>query len=75
MPNLDKSQNSSNNKNINDPTNISIIYNNLKSLEVSCGNEHSLILSKDKNVYGIGNNEDGLLGQIDKELKTYSLLK
>jgi alpha-tubulin suppressor-like RCC1 family protein len=75
LPNFDKSQNSSNNENINDPTNISIIYKNLKALEVSCGNEHSLILSKDKNVYGIGNNEDGLLGQIDKELKTYKPIK
>ena len=75
LPNLDKTQNSSNNENINDPTNISIIHNNLKALEVCCGNEHSLILSKDKNVYGIGNNEDGLLGQLDKELKTYKPIK
>ena len=35
---------STNNENINDPTNISILHNNLRAIKVSCGNEHSLIL-------------------------------
>ena len=55
---------------INDPTNISVIHN-LYAKSISCGNEHSLILSKNKEVYGIGNNEDGVLGCKDIKLKSY----
>ena len=55
---------------INDPTNISTIYN-LYAKSISCGNEHSLILSKNNEVYGIGNNEDGVLGINDIKLKSY----
>ena len=55
---------------INDPTNISIIYNLYGKL-ISCGNDHSLILSKNNEVYGIGNNEDGVLGLNDLKMKTY----
>ena len=66
---------STNNENINDPTNISILHNNLRAIKVSCGNEHSLILSQDKNIFGIGNNEGGLLGLKDNKLKTYKPIK
>ena len=55
---------------INDPTNISVVHNLYGKL-VSCGNEHSLILSKNNEVYGIGNNEDGVLGLNDLKLKSY----
>lgn len=55
---------------INDPTNISVIHN-LYAKSISCGNEHSLILSKNKEVYGIGSNEDGVLGCKDIKLKSY----
>jgi alpha-tubulin suppressor-like RCC1 family protein len=71
LPNNDNNYNSSSNENINDPTNISIIYNNLKATKVSCGNEHSLVLSDDNNVYAFGNNENGLLGIPDKSSKLY----
>ena len=74
LPNHEKA-NSNNCENINDPTNISVIYKNLKAIKVSCGNEHSLILSQDKNVYGVGNNEDGLLCLPENELKTYKPVK
>ena len=74
LPNLDKNNNCSNTENINDPTNISIIHN-LRAIKVSCGNEHSLILSKDKNVYGVGNNEDGLLGIPEKNIKSFKPIK
>ena len=73
LPNT--TENSSNNENINDPTNISILNNNLKAIKISCGNEHSLIISKDKNVYGVGSNEAGLLGLSDIKLKTYKPIK
>ena len=72
FPNMQKIL--ANNENINDPTNISI-YNNLKAIKVSCGNEHSLILAQDKNVYGIGNNEGGLLGINNNKIKTYKPIK
>ena len=75
LPNLDKNNNCSNTENINDPTNISIINNNLRAIKVFCGNEHSLILSKDKNVYGVGNNEYGLLGIPEKGIKTFKPIK
>ena len=73
LPNIEN--NNSDNENINDPTNISKIYDNLKAIKVCCGNEHSLIISKNKNVYGFGNNEDGLLGLLDKTIKTYKPTK
>ena len=57
-------------ENINDPTNISILNNNLKAIKVSCGNEHNLIISQDNNVYGFGSNEAGLLGLKDTNIKT-----
>ena len=75
LPNIDKNSNSSNNENINDPTNISILNNNLRAIKVSCRNEHSLILGKDKNVYGVGNNEDGLLCLPETELRTHKPVK
>ena len=73
LPNLEK--NSMINGNINDPTNISKLYNNIKAIKVSCGNEHTLIIAKDQNVYGFGNNEGGLLGFQDNKIKTYKPLK
>ena len=73
LPNTENTN--SDNENINDPTNISKIYDNLKAIKVCCGNEHSLIISKNKNVYGFGNNEDGLLGLSDKIIKTYKPTK
>ena len=57
FPNLIKTQES-----IKDPKNISKLNNNIKALSASCGNEHSLILSKDHTVYSFGNSEDGVLG-------------
>ena len=62
-------------ENINDPTNISILNNNLKAIKVSCGNEHNLIISQDNNVYGFGSNEAGLLGLKDTNIKTYKPIK
>ena len=56
-----------------DPTNISELYN-IYSKEISCGNEHSLILTHEKKVYGIGNNEDGVLGYNDIAIKSYKPL-
>ena len=47
---------------INNPTNISILNNNIKAISASCGNEHTLILSTENDVYAFGNNEDGSLG-------------
>ena len=73
LPNNEKF--STNNENINDPTNISILYHNLKAVKISCGNEHSLILTPNKSVYGIGNNEGGLLGLKDNKIKTYKPIK
>ena len=55
------------------PTNISKIYN-IYAKSISCGNEHSLILTKNNEVYGIGSNEDGVLGNNDITLKTYNPL-
>ena len=73
--NTEKNLNSSNSENINDPTNISILNNNLRAIKVSCGNEHSLIISQDNNVYGFGNNENSLLGIPDKKIKIYKPTK
>ena len=55
---------------INDPTNISKIHN-LYGKYISCGNEHSLILSNNNEVYGIGSNEDGVLGLNDTKIKSF----
>ena len=55
------------------PTNISQIYD-IYAKSVSCGNEHSLILTPNKEVYGIGSNEDGVLGHSDIILKSYKPL-
>ena len=69
-------QNNDNNyKIIRDPTNISILNNNIRGISASCGNEHSLILSKDNSVYAFGNNEDGVLGINDCKLKKYEFTK
>ena len=73
LPNMQR--NFGNTENINDPTNISILHNNLKAIKVSCGNEHSLILAQDKNVYGFGNNEGGLLGINNNKIRTYKPIK
>ena len=56
--------------NIKNPTNISIQHN-IFCISVSCGNEHSLLLSKENKVYGFGNNEDGVLCLNDKNSKTF----
>ena len=61
-------------ENINDPTNITKI-NNIKANKISCGNEHSLILSTDNNVYAFGSNEDGVLGLKNKTIKSYKPIK
>ena len=55
-------------ENIKEPKNISELNNNIRALLASCGNEHSLILSKDHIVYSFGSNEDGVLG-INSNLK------
>ena len=56
-----------------DPTNISNLHNLYAKL-ISCGNEHSLILSKNNEVYGFGSNEDGVLGSNNIKLKTFEPL-
>ena len=60
---------------IRDPTNISILNNNIRGISAACGNEHSLILSKDNSVYSFGNNEDGVLGINDSKIKKYEFTK
>ena len=57
LPNLEKGQEC-----VKDPKNISKLNNNIKAISASCGNEHTLILSKEHIVYSFGNNEDGILG-------------
>ena len=63
------------NKIITSPTNISILNNNIKGISAACGNEYTLILSKDNEVYAFGNNEDGVLGINDNKLKKYEFTK
>ena len=63
------------NDKINNPTNISVINNNIKAISASCGNEHSLILKNDNSVYAFGINEEGELGLKDKSIKTYKFNK
>ena len=60
---------------IKNPTNISIINDGITAISAACGNEHSLILDKDKNVYSFGNNEDGVLGVENNQLKSYKFIK
>jgi len=60
---------------IKDPTNISVLNNNIRAKSAACGNEHSLILSCDNNIYAFGNNEDGLLGLNDCKMKRYEFTK
>ena len=60
---------------IKDPTNISVLNNNIRAKNAACGNEHSLILSCDNNLYAFGNNEDGLLGLNDCKIKRYEFTK
>ena len=67
--------NNGENDKINNPTNISIINNNIKAISASCGNEHTLILKNDNSVYAFGNNEEGELGLNDKTIKTHKLNK
>ena len=69
LPNQNKFHQNS----IPDPTNISELHN-IYAKSVSCGNEHSLILTNNKEVYGMGSNEDGVLGYNDITLKSYNPL-
>ena len=62
------------NNSINDPTNISILHD-IYGKSASCGNEHSLILSQNNEVYGMGNNEDGVLGLKDIKIKIKKIKK
>ena len=70
MPNKDNKD-----KTVKDPTNISVLNDNIKGISAACGNEYSLILSKDNEVYGFGNNEDGVLGLNDKTIKQIEFSK
>ena len=54
-------------ENVKDPQNLSKINNDIRAISASCGNEHTLILSKDHTVYSFGNNEEGILGIEIKE--------
>ena len=58
---------------INDPTNVTA-FHNIHGKSISCGNEHSLILSNNNEVYGVGNNEDGVLGLDDLKIKSFKPL-
>ena len=60
---------------IKDPTNISVLNDSIKGISAACGNEYSLILTKDHEVYGFGNNEDGVLGLKDNTKKQYEFSK
>ena len=60
---------------IKNPQNISSLNGGFKGISAACGNEHTLILDTYNNVYSFGNNEDGVLGVENNELKSYSLLK
>ena len=57
------------------PENISSINGGIKGLSAACGNEHTLILDETNNVYSFGNNEDGVLGVENNELKSYTFIK
>ena len=60
---------------IQDPKNISILNNGITAISAACGNEHSLILDKENNVYSFGNNEDGVLGIENNQLKSAKFIK
>ena len=60
---------------IKDPINISILNNNIKGIYASCGNDHSLILDSNNEVYAFGSNEDGSLGVNDLKIKKYEFTK
>ena len=60
---------------IRDPTNISKINNNMKGISAACGNEYTLILNQDNEVYAFGNNEDGVLGLDDSKIQKYKFTK
>jgi alpha-tubulin suppressor-like RCC1 family protein len=57
------------------PKNISLINGGIKGISAACGNDHTLILDENKNVYAFGSNEDGVLGVENHELKSYSFIK
>jgi len=63
------------NKMVKNPQNISVIHGNIKGISVACGNEHTLILDENNNVYSFGNNEDGVLGVENNNLKSYNFIK
>ena len=60
---------------IKNPQNISCLNGGIKGNSASCGNEHTLILDVTNNVYSFGNNEDGVLGVENNDLKSYSFIK
>ena len=60
---------------ISNPTNISILNNGILGIAAACGNEHSLILDEQNDVYSFGNNEDGVLGVDDIKLKSSKFIK
>ncbi len=47
---------------IDDPQCIEILRDDVQILSASCGASHSLLLSKDGDVYGMGSNKQGELG-------------
>ena len=63
------------NKMVKNPQNISAIHGNIKGISAACGNEHTLILDENNNVYSFGNNEDGVLGVENNNLKSYNFIK
>jgi len=60
---------------IKNPQNISTLNGDIKGINAACGNEHTLILDESHNVYSFGNNEDGVLGIGNNDLKSYSFIK
>ena len=60
---------------INNPINISILNNGILGIAAACGNEHTLILDENNDVYSFGNNEDGVLGVEDTNLKSFKFIK
>ena len=63
------------NKMVKNPQNITAIHGNIKGISAACGNEHTLILDENNNVYSFGNNEDGVLGVENNNLKSYNFIK
>ena len=63
------------NETIKNPKNISSINGGIKGISAACGNEHTLILDENRNVYAFGSNEDGVLGVENHDLKSYSFIK